>query len=784
MSSRDNTEARTIDFKSHLDGVMDTVGEGVIIIDSSGRIIMVNREFEEIWGYTRDEVLGKGLTELMPEKYREAHKSGLERYIQTKKAVILGKRRELEGLKKDGTVFPLEIRITETASNGDLYFTAALRDITQRRKAVRQLHNEARLRKQNEVLLTLAKSEALEHGDLNQLLRLITESVTKTLRVARANVWLYNTDHTKIHCIEHYESETGEHSKGIEISAADYPTYFKALENERIIAAHDAHRDERTFEFSESYLQPLGINSMLDAPIRHRGRMIGLICNEHTGPARTWTLDEQNFAGSIADFISLAMEARGRKRAEVSLRETLDQLSRKNRYETIIGAVTRSVHRSTNLDTVLENAVQSIFENIEKADSVAIYFVEGHEAVLKAQRGYSDWYLAKVGRIKYPKGYAWKVIIDEEARYCSDVDEDTVIGPAGREFGIKSYLALPISYAEKTIGTININSFRKSAFDEEEVRLLEIVRDQISVALGNARQKGALQEAMSEVEVLRKSLMTKGIYTPAKIDAEKYLEDIIGQSAVMKKAIFMTEHAASTDSPIVIWGESGTGKNLFARTIHYLSQRSGYPFVDIDCEGQDENAIEIRMFGFEERGSKSNALSFSLGSMELADKGTVYLKNINKLPMRMQDSLLGVLQEREFKRTGSTRRINVDLRIIAGTRDDLERDVDSGMFMEDLFHELRGSQIKLPPLKERIEDIPLLTLRLAKKHGMRSGREITTVSQDVYDYFQLYNWPGNIRELERMVERMVASSAGPVLELTRDTMSLLAARDASETGIS
>ncbi len=877
------TNKSVIDSGNHLLAVLDTVGEGIVTIDSEGTVIMVNREFENIWGYQRDEIIGVNLTILMPEKYRGAHKAGMKRYLSTREAVVLGRRLELEGLRKDGSVFPLEIRITETEINRDVYFTAAVRDLTDLKKAAKLLHDEAQLRRQNEVLLELAKSEAIEAGDLDAILIKITEAATRTLGVERANIWLYDEARTRIHCIEQYEAGTGKHSDGAELSASDYPTYFKALENERIIAAHDAATDPRTSEFDETYLKPLGITSMLDAPVRLKGRMIGLICHEHMGPQRTWTLEEQNFAGSVADLLSLALEARERKRVEKSLREseekfrtlventydyiyeasidgkflylsskhkdvlgydpqefigsdifeliypedrpavmevfqkiintstsghavyryrhkngdwlwfeatgrpyvtmggktrilifsreiterknaeealkeTLGQLSRKNRYETIISAVTRSVHQSTDLENVLENAVQAIFENIEKADSVSIYFVEGEEAVLKAHRGYVDWYIKRVARIPYPRGYAWKVIMDENPRYCPDTEMDTVIGPAGRELGIKCYLSLPILYAGKTIGTININSFQKGAFDEEELKLLEIVGDQISVAIGNARQKGALQEAMSEVELLKKRLKNNKLFLPEEETRELHFEGIIGKCSPLRKAMFMAERIAPTDSAVLIKGEPGTGKHLFAETIHRMSVRAENPFVKINLKGHEGGLAEVRMFGFEEKGADSTAISLSVGSVELANNGTVYIKDISGLSINIQRILLSILQEGEFVRPGSSRAIKVNVRVIAGTNGELEKSVEDGLFLEDLFHELSGSQIILPPLKERLEDIPLLAQHFLLKHGKKPGKELKSISQHLLDNFDSYDWTDNVRQLERIIKDAVAAS--------------------------
>jgi PAS domain S-box-containing protein len=194
------------------------------------------------------------------------------------------------------------------------------RDTTERRRAEESLRaSEGRRRRQQSVLSELARNKALRRGDLAAALRELTKAAARTLGVGRASVWLYNPDRTTIRCLDLYEGHDGGRAQGLVLSAADFPAYFRALEDERIIAAHDAHRDPRTREFSAGYLTPLGINSMLDALIWVSGRMTGVVCHEHTGPPREWTLDEQSFAASVADLVGLAIEADERKRAEGAL---------------------------------------------------------------------------------------------------------------------------------------------------------------------------------------------------------------------------------------------------------------------------------------------------------------------------------------------------------------------------------------------------------------------------------------------------------------------------------
>ena len=197
---------------------------------------------------------------------------------------------------------------------------AALADAERRQRL------EERLRRNHAALMTLARVDALGSGAQAEALQKITETAADVLGVARSSVWLYNADQTSILCMELYIQKTGTHESGVELKQADFPAYFVALRSERSIAAHDAHTDPRTSCFSAPYLAPLGIGAMLDAPIRAGGRMIGVICNEHVGPARQWTADEEQFAGSLADFIALALESAKRKQTEEELRAVVQAL--------------------------------------------------------------------------------------------------------------------------------------------------------------------------------------------------------------------------------------------------------------------------------------------------------------------------------------------------------------------------------------------------------------------------------------------------------------------------
>jgi diguanylate cyclase (GGDEF)-like protein/PAS domain S-box-containing protein len=249
----------------------------------------------------------------------------------------------------------------------------------------------------------------------------------------------------------------------------------------------------------------VGTKSYASMPLVCQGKTVGSI-NVHS--FTKFAFDDEDLrlletvSAQIGVAISHANQAEDLKHSEQALLENLDQLSKKNRYETIISTVTRIVHRSINLQEVLENAVEALNENIHGCHNVSIYVVEGQEAVMKANRGYPEWFIRRVGRIPYPRGFTWRTIIEEKPLYVANAEKDSVIGPAGLEVGTKSYASMPIRYEDKTIGCININSLELDAFDEEELRLLDSVAKQIETAVNNARQAEALRQSEERYRIL------------------------------------------------------------------------------------------------------------------------------------------------------------------------------------------------------------------------------------------------------------------------------------------
>ncbi len=276
--------------------------------------------------------------------------------------------------------------------------------------------------------------------------------------------------------------------------------------------------------------------------------------------------------------------------------------------------------------------------------------------------------------------------------------------------------------------------------------------------------EAALLKAHEEVKQLKDQLQAENIYLQEEIKLEHNFDEIISTSVAFKKVLRSVEQVASTDATVLILGETGTGKELIARALHTISPRKARPLVKVNCAALPMNLIESELFGHE-RGAFTGAISRKQGRFELAERGTIFLDEIGDLPLDLQAKLLRVLQEGEFERVGGTQTLKVNVRVIAATNRDLKQATQTGEFREDLFYRLNVFPISLPPLRERAEDIPLLIKHFVKKSGTKMGKKITTVPQKVMRTLQNYHFPGNIRELENIIERAIILASEQTLQL-------------------
>jgi formate hydrogenlyase transcriptional activator len=251
---------------------------------------------------------------------------------------------------------------------------------------------------------------------------------------------------------------------------------------------------------------------------------------------------------------------------------------------------------------------------------------------------------------------------------------------------------------------------------------------------------------------------------------EDGFEGIIGQSAALRRVLQMVEQVAPGDSTVLLLGETGTGKELIARAIHNRSRRKDQSFVKLNCAAIPSGLLESELFGHE-RGAFTGAITQKVGRLELADQGSLFLDEIGDIPLELQPKLLRVLQEREFERLGSTRTRRVDIRVVAATHRDLEGMILEKEFRSDLYYRLNVVPIFLPPLRKRPEDIPLLVRHFVQRFARKVGKTIDMISSDTMEALRRYPWPGNIRELENVIERAVVLSSGPVLRISHHDLS-------------
>ena len=323
--------------------------------------------------------------------------------------------------------------------------------------------------------------------------------------------------------------------------------------------------------------------------------------------------------------------------------------------------------------------------------------------------------------------------------------------------GIQSLVCVPLKTSKHTLGTLNVGSVQPSAFNSVDEGLMRQVANQIAVALDNAR-------AYREITELRDRLEKEKSYLEGEIQTELLFEEIIGESPLLKRILSQVRTVAPSGATVLILGETGTGKELIARAIHRMSSRATKGFIKMNCAAIPTGLLESELFGHE-KGAFTGAVSQKVGRMELADRGTLFLDEVGDIPLELQPKLLRVLQDQEFERLGGNKTIGVDVRLISATNRDLSQRVADGQFRSDLFYRLNVFPIRLPPLRERREDIPLLVRYFVQKLARRMDKKIETIPNATMQVLMRWKWPGNVRELENFLERSVILSEGSVLRV-------------------
>jgi formate hydrogenlyase transcriptional activator len=353
----------------------------------------------------------------------------------------------------------------------------------------------------------------------------------------------------------------------------------------------------------------------------------------------------------------------------------------------------------------------------------------------------------------------WLAVDSSESRF-------PILTAALRRQKVCAVCFVPLTTPRRRLGAMAFTSYRPLAPTNDDLAFLHEIGRLVALAVEAALTRQELERANDRLAKMTARLAQEKHYLEEEIRTEGRFDEIVGESPLLKDVLAQVEAVARTDSAVLLTGETGTGKELIARAVHRLSPRNGRTFVKLNCAAIPTGLLESELFGHE-KGAFTGAVERRLGRFELADGGTLFLDEVGDIPSELQPKLLRVLQEQEFERIGSGKTIKVNVRLVAATHRDLAKMVADDRFRADLFYRLHVFPIRLPPLRERHEDIPILVWYYARHFARRVSKRIESISDDTMARLQQYDWPGNIRELEHLIERAVILSPGPELLVPR-----------------
>lgn len=397
---------------------------------------------------------------------------------------------------------------------------------------------------------------------------------------------------------------------------------------------------------------------------------------------------------------------------------------------------------------------------------------EGDRHTLRAQAGAHRTHLKAGDSLPSNKGITGAAIRTKRFYLSQDVSKDPHYIDLSLPVDTKSELSVPVIKDGQVVATLNVESDKKNAFDDDDIVTLEAVASQLAVAITNQRLYSAAKEFGSRLQTaveektleLRKAndrileqqklLQRENKALKTLVNKDNSNSQMIGASPAITSIVSMVDKIAPTTAAVLIQGESGTGKELIARRLHFKSDRTDQPYVTVNCGALQESLLESELFGHE-KGSFTGAISQKMGLCETADGGSLFLDEIGEMSLGIQAKLLRFIQEGEFYRIGGKKPIKVNVRVVSATNRDLESEVKAGRFREDLYYRLNTITLRMPPLRKRREDIPLLVEYFLKNSRFGgSAQQIKRVDPRVVDVFQKYEWPGNIRELQNTIERL------------------------------
>jgi formate hydrogenlyase transcriptional activator len=521
--------------------------------------------------------------------------------------------------------------------------------------------------------------------------------------------------------------------------------------NQEGIALAELDADTR-FPSTIVKMRQAGLRSALAFPLTTAHRRLGslVIASIHRD---AWLPEDVRFCSLVVNQIALAMDDainfQASRRAQERLELLLD--------------LTNRVVSKLNLRDVLREISANI-RRVMQCDGVGISLPDPGDKKLRLYVLDFPDNPGAIGEGHEPKDQVRDSVYRVfESGEPSNLSKDEIAGEqAAVDLGIQSMVQIPLTGRGSIVGVLGLGSRRERAFCQDDVAFLCQIGRQVAIAIENAW-------AFGEVSDLKNKLALEKLYLEDEIRSELNFEEIVGKSEALRRVLREVETVAPTDSTVLIYGETGTGKELIARAVHNLSARQSNSFVKLNCAAIPTGLLESEMFGHE-RGAFTGAIAQRVGRFELAHRGTMFLDEIGEVPLELQPKLLRVLQEREFERLGSSRTLHTDARLIAATNRDLESLVADQKFRSDLYYRLNVFPLRVPALRERTDDIPVLVRHFVQQFSRRMSKAIDTIPSETMTMLLRYPWPGNIRELQNVIERAVIVTTGPVLHVPGDDL--------------
>jgi formate hydrogenlyase transcriptional activator len=538
-----------------------------------------------------------------------------------------------------------------------------------------------------------------------------------------------------------------------ELAIEESDAWWVYQNQEPLVTSLEA-RDARFSKFQE-ILKKYGVRCVCTLPLTTAHGKVGTLTFASKTPD-VYTAEEVCFLSVVAEQIALAFDNALHFDAAQASQQ---QLLKKNERVGLLLELTNHVVSNLEFRDLLRAVVAST-RRVMGCDGVGITLPDtdsNHLRIYALDFAFSDESVHEESLVPIGEDVSGTVYRTGKL-WCGSVLEARRRGMKDTaKVEVGTVCILPLVSRRRVLGIFGVVKYQDNAFTSDDIEFLTQIANQVAIAVENAL-------AFGEIRELKDRLSKEKLYLEDEIRTEMNFAQIIGNSTSLRRVLKRVETVAPTDSTVLIYGETGTGKELIARAIHDLSPRRAKPFVKLNCAAIPTGLLESELFGHE-KGAFTGAIAQRIGRFEVANGGTIFLDEIGEVPLELQTKLLRVLQEREFERLGSSRTLRTDARLIAATNRDLEAMVGDQKFRSDLFFRVNVFPVHVPPLRERQGDIPLLVRHFTQQFSRRMNRMIDTIPSAAMDALSRYHWPGNIRELQNVIERAVIISAGPVLSV-------------------